>query len=232
MNQALTLYQNAKQAIAEYKTVDEVKDFRDKALAVEAYAKQANDYELERDAAIARVRAERKCGELLADMEKAKGNQNTGVFGGRKELPPKPSQDGTWTCVYCGSGCFAAWDYCHDCKEPRVRDPKTLAEMGITKDQSSKWQKLAKVPEEEFEAAINLPGTKPSTNHIIRPKEEPAARMDANALWWWGRFVDIERDKIKSPLSAVVQEMTDAMKADADRIIPKLKKWINDYEQA
>lgn len=72
MNQ-LAIYANAKSAIAEYKTVDQVKDFRDKALAIEAYAKQAQDFELERDAAVARVRAERRCGELLAEMDKSKG---------------------------------------------------------------------------------------------------------------------------------------------------------------
>ncbi len=68
----LIRYENAKQAIAAYKTVDDVKQFRDKAVAVQAYAKQANDYELERDAAIARVRAERKCGELLRGMKKTR----------------------------------------------------------------------------------------------------------------------------------------------------------------
>jgi len=132
----LAIYSQAKTALAEYKTVDEVKNFRDKALAIEAYAKQANDYDLERDAAVARVRAERKCGELLRDSEKAKGNRNTGNFGGRNELPPK--------------------------------ETKTLSDMGITKDQSSKWQKLAAIPDNEFEEAVSLPGSKPSTSHILK----------------------------------------------------------------
>lgn len=43
---------------------------------------------------------------------------------------------------------------------------KTLSEMGVTKDQSSKWQKLANIPEDEFEKAISLPGAKPSTNWL------------------------------------------------------------------
>ena len=195
----LAIYSRAKQAIAEYKTVDEVKDFRDKALAVEAYAKQANDMELEWDAARARVRAERKCGELLREMEKAKGNQNTGEFGGRNERPPK--------------------------------ETKTLAEMGITKDQSSKFQKLAAVPEEEFEKAVELSGTKPSTNHILKAKEAPPARMDSDALYLWGALREMRTKGVfDAPLADYVGEWTDAMRADAVSIIPLLKKWVNDYE--
>jgi hypothetical protein len=32
--------------------------------------------------------------------------------------------------------------------------PKTPEEMGVTRDQSSRWQKLGRVPDDEFEAAI------------------------------------------------------------------------------
>ena len=67
-------------------------------------------------ATIARVRAERKCGELLAETEKAKGSKGQLIgrdpSGGSVVRPPE-------------------------------QNVKTLSEMGITKDQSSKWQKLA-----------------------------------------------------------------------------------------
>jgi len=75
------------------------------------------------DASIARVRAERKCGELLRDMEKAK--------------PPGDNQ------------------YKKQLRSIDTTEPKTLAEMGLTKDQSSKWQKLADIPEEVFEQVID-----------------------------------------------------------------------------
>ena len=32
----------------------------------------------------------------------------------------------------------------------------TLSDLGITRDQSSKWQKIATVPEEHFEAVIDF----------------------------------------------------------------------------
>jgi len=201
---ALVRYDAAKRAIAEYKTVDEVKDFRDKALAIEAYAKQANDFDLERDAAIARVRAERRCGQLLAETEKAKGAADGTAGPGR------------------GNAVARADHVLHR--------PKTLSEMGVTKDQSSKWQKLAAVPDDEFESAINIPGTKPSANHIIKPKAPEPPRMNADALWWWGRFIDMEKRGFTVSLNDLVSEMTDAMQADADRVIPQLKRWINSYE--
>lgn len=201
MNQ-LAIYANAKSAIAEYKTVDQVKDFRDKALAIEAYAKQAQDFELERDAAVARVRAERRCGELLAEMDKAKGarGQLNGrdVSGGSVVRPPEQQH-------------------------------RTLSDLGITKDQSSKWQRLAAVPEREFEAAVSQPGIKPTTSHILSPKQEPAPRMDSVALWFWGRLLDMERNGLfDRSMESLLSEMTDAMQQDAERLIPKLRRFVNE----
>jgi hypothetical protein len=77
--------------------------------------RQAHNIEAERRAVQIRLRAERKAGQLLKEMEKAKasrGNQYTGKVD--------RSDDTT--------------------------GPKTLRELGISKDQSSQWQKLAAVP--------------------------------------------------------------------------------------
>ena len=109
------------------------------AVALEAYAKQANNIEAERQCALIRVRAERKCGQMLRDTEKATGTLKQG-----DNLPPS-SESSTGI--------------------------KTLSDMGITYDQSSNWQKLANVPDDEFEAAITMPGTKPSARHIIATPE-------------------------------------------------------------
>ena len=196
----LVRYESAKQAIAEYKTVDEVKDFRDKALAVEAYAKQANDFSLERDAAIARVRAERRCGQLLSEMEKAKGARGNASNQYQKEVQ---SNDAT--------------------------APRTLAEMGVTKDQSSKWQKLAAIPDDEFERAVDVPGSKPTTSHLLNKNEQPE-QMDKDALWLWGRLLDWEKVAKHKTLEFLLDQMTDAMRSDAERIIPKLKKWVTTNE--
>ena len=63
------------QAIAAAYEVDEVKDIRDKAQAIEVYARQALNTEAERQACKIRLRAERRCGQMLREREKAKGGQ-------------------------------------------------------------------------------------------------------------------------------------------------------------
>lgn len=73
-------------AIEAARQVDEVKDIRDKAMAIQMYAKQAKNLDAERHAAEIRVRAERKCGELLAQMPKAKGG-NPNLPTGNKAEP-------------------------------------------------------------------------------------------------------------------------------------------------
>ena len=106
--------------------------------------------------------------------------------------------------------------------------------MGVTKDQSSKWQKLAAVPEKEFEEAINRPATKPSTNHIIRAnvKTQPIKPMDSDALWWWGTLKDMGRDnKFSKSMSELIAEMTPAMQADMDIYLPRLIRFLDEYRK-
>ena len=60
-------YTEAKRALSEIVHKDEVKDWRDKATALEAYAYQAKDPELVQHAVEVKRRAERRLGELMED---------------------------------------------------------------------------------------------------------------------------------------------------------------------
>ena len=126
----LVKYEAARHALAEARRVDEVKDIRDKAIAMAEYAKQAKDPDLELWAKEIRFRAERRAGEMLGEMElaaKAKfpvGNPGHGLRAGSAQRTPQSSS--------------------------------TLADLGVTKHESSTWQRLAKVPEKVFERRTGL----------------------------------------------------------------------------
>jgi hypothetical protein len=62
-------YNLAKKVVAEARTIDDVKDIRDKGMAMRVYTEQAKDSRLEKDAIFIRLRAERRMGEMLREGE-------------------------------------------------------------------------------------------------------------------------------------------------------------------
>ena len=82
----------------------------------------------------------------------------------------------------------------------KVSNDTTLSDLGISRDQSSQWQKLAAIPDEEFEADLKDPAWRPTTSGMIDRHEarergpSPPRAVDDGALWLWGRLQDFERN--------------------------------------
>jgi phage N-6-adenine-methyltransferase len=94
----LDKYEAACLAVAVAKSVDEVKEIRDQAEAMRAYAKQAKNKQLEIDASEIRFRAERRIGELMEAQKQTVGLNN----GSRLVGPSATRQDERPTLAEAG----------------------------------------------------------------------------------------------------------------------------------
>jgi hypothetical protein len=194
-----TLYEDMCRAIEAVHKVDEARKIRSKAAALEEYARQALNLDAERKAVEIRLRAERKAGQLLAQMDRSKGGGEKGV--GRRGKNAVDQHDSI----------------------------PTLEELGISRDQSSQWQKMGAIPQDEFDELIGSSDKIPSTASILRATAppKPGPKVKPEALWLWGRLMDFERDGLLARDPAdVLMTMTDLMLDDVHRLAPKVATWL------
>lgn len=138
---ALVRYNAARKALAEAVRIDEVKSIRDKASAMKFYAMQAKDVVLIQHATDLRMRAERRAGELLAEMKERGERQGDGN--------PKLQRS----------------------RGATVEPPK-LSDLGVSKTQSSRWQKVAALDDGDFEDKVAHAVTKAVTALDSATKKE------------------------------------------------------------
>lgn len=139
-------YTQARAMLEAATRVDEAREIRDRAEAFRIYAQKAHDREMEVMAAEIRLRAERKAGEILIAAAEATLRRTRAA--GR---PKSVSSENAFSL---------------DALTP------TLAELGVTRGESFRWQRLARLPEPEFEARVQRlrgPGAKLSTNAFLSP---------------------------------------------------------------
>jgi hypothetical protein len=207
MNSALALYDRMCSAIAECSRVDEAKDIRDKALALEAYYRQARNLDAEREAANVRLRAERRVGELLKDLARAETSRGGDV--------KSASADRTPISPYATA----------------------LAEQGMSRQAAHRFQSLASIPERDFEAALRGPEKPTTAGFLKHAEARKAAQAPATprvsdaALWLWGRLRDFENEGyLTRGGDRFFDGMTEAMRADVRRLAPLVANFLNDLE--
>jgi hypothetical protein len=79
------LYERACRAVAEARTIDQAKHIRDQAVAMQVYAKQAKNRDLEADAVEIRMRATRRLDQLRQAQKETVG-LNQGAIAGKTGL--------------------------------------------------------------------------------------------------------------------------------------------------
>jgi N6-adenosine-specific RNA methylase IME4 len=160
--QGLVRYDAARRALAEAHRIDEVKKVRDVWVAMQAYARQAKDTDLIRQATEIRLRAERRAGELLREMaERGERAASTDTLARGSTVQP--------------------------------RGVPKLADLGITKTQSSRWQKLAAIDPGTFEHNLNRAGDEAYglvTGRFLKQAEIERARQRHRSIIEHGCVVD------------------------------------------
>lgn len=119
----------------------------------------------------------------------------------------------------------------------KVRSPfaDALFETGISRQDASRFQKLAEVPQDEFEQAL---ATGPATTESIIAKAKvgksyavPPPRVSDDALAVWGILRDFERSYLTADPSELLDGMTERMVEDVIRLAPLVAGFLSTLEE-
>ena len=201
----LVRYDAMCRAIQSCQIYDEVKDIRDKAVALEVYAAQAMNMEAERSARVIRIRAERRAGQMLKQGKKEglirKPGRHSNVRDNTKISKPKITKDQS-----------SQWQRLADVPEKKFEEALASDAMPSTEEIINKQKK-----------------PKAMTPESVGLEKE---RVDPDALWIWGTLRDFDEKKFyKHNHSELLSGMTLLMRRDVYRLAPLVSKWLNKFEK-
>ncbi len=183
----------ARLALAEAKTIQETKRIVDAAAAAEIYARrQKLGEETEDLAAAIKVEALRKLGEMLAATPRNDGVKKAGTILGGSKM-----------------------------ELPR-NDAPTLAELGLTKKESAVAQKLAALPEKEFQQVRD--------GHLTVAKAIAAVDASKPAKTPVAKAAEPEREAHPEDLS--LEELVDELQAENTRLTGEITALAADDQKA
>jgi len=184
-------YNAAKRAISQCASIDECKEWSDKAAALASYAKQAKDDQLEKMASRIRARATRRAGELLKQIEPQRGGDRGNQYCQREGDHPLPTRK------------------------------QAAADAGLSEFQAKTAQRLANVPEDDFEDMVESGATvteiaKAGTQTTDQPQDKAAAKALVAAVHAYA-------DKVTAlDLDAAIGGLSSVQRAELQMLIGRL----------
>lgn len=195
----LIIYDNMVAAINRCHRTDEIKQLRDKAYALEQYARQAQNVTAERKAINIRVRAERRAGQLLRGLQKSKG-------GGDQKSDHR---------VKAKHSDFVQAKQASNISDSQATHWQLMAQMPEEKFEEN----LANVKKSA--------GKRKRKRRPKEPKIDPVPDR-ALWVWGQIKDFERENIFDIDP-NVVMKEMLDTMKPDIRRVVPKLIRWLRRF---
>jgi hypothetical protein len=189
--------------------LDEVKEIRDRVVALQAYMRIAHNVEAERRLREIRYRAERKWGQLRVEQGDAQGR--------RTDLLVKTEEDADAAQTF----------------RVVVENIPTLAQLGVTRDQAAQWQRLGRVSDADFEKALATGTLQQLVRPALRAVPFPAAAGadDEEAVVFLRWLVDFDKQGWLDKDINEIAETADAYQwGEIDEHVPKIAAWLMRWE--
>lgn len=194
-------YERAKTALAECASIDECKNWADKAAALASYAKQADDKTLQKYAERVRARAANRAGELLKQIEPQNG-------GDRKS--DQYQSEGDHTLIT---------------RESAARD------AGMSKHQQVQAIRIANLPKENFEQQVESDNPPTLTQLASQGVKKRKPIIDLNgrdpkeynrALHYVAEFEQVARDLTNQDHDRILPTLNEKERARLRAAIQKI----------